>query len=50
MESYRFRYMLMKKVRWTTLLLLALVVLASSCARRKHACAAYNRTEIPQTK
>jgi hypothetical protein len=40
----------MKKVRWTSIFLLALVVLATSCARRKDACAAYNRTEIPQSK
>ena len=42
--------MQMKNVRWVTLFLLALVVLASSCTRRKDACAAYNRTEIPQVK
>lgn len=39
----------MKNARWMSLLLLAVVLLASSCARRKHACAAYNRVELPQT-
>jgi hypothetical protein len=40
----------MKNVRWSIFFLLALVVLATSCTRRKDACAAYNRTEVPQIK
>ncbi|MFN5620437.1 MAG: hypothetical protein ACK478_03975 [Flavobacteriales bacterium] len=40
----------MKNGRFVTILLLAVIVLASSCARRKDACAAYNHTTIPASK
>lgn len=38
----------MKKGLWVLIVLVAVMVTASSCRRRKEACAAYNRVEVPK--
>ncbi|MFN5293916.1 MAG: hypothetical protein ACK5BL_00140 [Flavobacteriales bacterium] len=40
--------MVKKNTLWALFLLVSIALLSSSCARRKHSCAAYNRTELPK--